>query len=329
MSPALKIRIDRDNQLNVKKEGERSYRKIPGSFSTDEQNRLIYRVRGNPSWLLTEYRLKRKIIFSGQWDLDSEHQLLLKLRKSRRFQSQYLHLKGKILKAGADYLLFEINSRIREGFLRTTVLKLKGVWKNDIFNRLIFEVKRKTNPEVLVFRNAWRLTSNHQIEYIYQQKSTKIKNSLIFKGFWKLTGQDKLIYHLEGGESVFYFKAGLESLSLYPRKGRIKYRLAIGLRKQRQIKTLIFQGEFKISRTHRLNFYINYGDKVKRTRFIYELHKTKRGSWLLSLVDEKGKPIGLFITYRRNPFKGATYNYYATLGKRRGLEVRGGLRVEF
>jgi hypothetical protein len=329
MSSPLKVRIDKDNQLNIKREGEKNYRKIPGIFKIDDNNHLIYQIRGNFSRWYKEYGLKNKIVFTGRWTLDSEHQLVLRLHKSKRFSSKYLRLSGKIFKVDAENLFFKINSRIQDNLLRVSMLKLRGIWKNDIFNRLIFEVKRKTNPEILIFRNAWQINPNHHIEYVYENKKTTEKNTIIFKGFWEMSAQNKLIYYLEGSSTCFNFKAGVESLSLYPRKGTIKYRLTIGLKKHRETKILIFQGETTISRTHKLSLQINYGKRMKRVNFNYRLTRRKRGIWLLTLITEKGKPLGTFISYHKNPFKGANYSYYARVGKRKGFEIRAGLELAF
>lgn len=153
--------MSNDNQLLIKLLGESKYKPVKGEFKIDYRNRLIYQVKESEEWR-RRYDIPGKIVFEGEWSLDSNYDLILKLEK-KEWRRKSLTLKGAILDADKDFLSFKIKSRPSEGITRVTYLRLRGVWHSDRFNRITFEVRKRERPDVLIFRNAWQLAKNKEI----------------------------------------------------------------------------------------------------------------------------------------------------------------------
>jgi len=184
------------------------------------------------------------------------------------------------------------------------ILKLKGTWRANAQNELVFEASgHKGQPDRFTFKGSWKLNKNQQIEYT----SADGRDTLLFKGFWQVSSSNKLVYILEGSStSRFEFKAQLESASMYPKKGAIRYRIGIGTRKSRKTspsQLLILYGEWKFGRNLGLSFDIDYGrGKVMGVGFGAEV-TFNRNKVNLALKNEFGKPLGITLTLTRQLFK--------------------------
>jgi len=177
------------------------------------------------------------------------------------------------------------------------ILKLRGTWRANDYNELCFEATaRKGPPETYTFKGSWKLNKNQQIEYTSEDGRDK----LTFKGYWNISSTNRLVYMLEGSStSRFEFKVQLESATLYPKKGEIRYRIGIGIQ-QRRLKAssqlLILYGEWKFGRNLGLSFQMDYGrDRVKSIEFGAEV-TFGRNKVIFALKDELGKPLGITIT---------------------------------
>lgn len=180
---------------------------------------------------------------------------------------------------------------------RLRILKLKGTWRANDYNELCFEATaRKGPPETYTFKGSWKLNKNQQIEY----SSEDGRDKLTFKGYWNISSANRLVYVLEGSStSRFEFKAQLESATLYPKKGQIRYRIGIGIRQRRMSTSsqlLILYGEWKFGRNLGLSFQMDYGQgRVKAVKFGAEV-TFGRNKVIFALKNELGEPLGITLT---------------------------------
>ena len=211
------------------------------------------------------------------------------------------------------------------------LLKLKGTWRANSQNELVFEAAgRKGRKQTYAFKGAWKLNNNQQIEYTTEDS----RDTLTFKGFWKIPSNHKLVYMLEGSsKSRFEFKVHLESASMYPKKGAIRYRIGIGTRKSRKTspgQLLILYGEWKFSRNLGLSFNIDYGQgKIKGVGFGADV-TFARNKINLSLNNEFGKPLGVTLTLTRQLFKSLDAKAFLKLSQHRQERgVEAGIVIPF
>jgi len=211
------------------------------------------------------------------------------------------------------------------------VLKLKGTWYANTHNELIFEATgHKGPPQKYTFKGAWKLNKNQQIEYVTEDS----RDTLTFKGFWQMPSSNKLVYVLEGSStSRFEFKAQLESASMRPKKGALRYRIGIGTRKNRKTalgQLLILYGEWKFSRNLGLSFNMDYGrGKVRGVGFGAEV-TFNRNKINLALKNEFGKPLGVTLTLTRQLFKAIDARVFLRLTKRRQEHsIESGITISF
>jgi hypothetical protein len=211
------------------------------------------------------------------------------------------------------------------------LLKLKGTWRANPYNELVFEASgRKGKPEKFTFKGAWKLNKNQHIEY----KTENNRDTLTFKGHWKILSDKKLVYILEGSsKSKFEFKAQFESASMHPKKGAIRYRIGIGARRRSRIsphKLLILYGEWKFSRNLGLLFNIDYGYNRIQAISLGAVVTFSPNKIELALRNEFGKPIGITLTLTRKLFKSLNAKAYLRLTHRRQEKaIESGITIPF
>jgi hypothetical protein len=208
------------------------------------------------------------------------------------------NLRKRFIAAESDSLVIEtIQTESKTNRQRLRILKLKGTWHANDYNELCFEVTCcKGPPETITFKGSWKLNNNQQIEYTSEDG----RDRLIFKGYWQLSSANRIVYILEGSStSRFEFKVQLESPTLYPKKGQIRYRIGIGIRQSRLTapgQILIFYGEWKFGRNLGLIFQMDYGrGKVKAMEFGAEV-TFGRNKVIFALKNELGEPLGITLT---------------------------------
>jgi len=292
-------KINQNNQLCIKPP-HTNYIPLEGRFKIDGGNNLVYQVQ-KPSHWRRKYNIPEKIVLQGNWKLDSNHDLNLVLNKGERVRKKTLKLQGKVLDAGSDFLIFAVKSRQDEKITAISSLRLKGIWKADRFNRLIFEVKKKKSPDTLIFKNAWILNKSKQIIYNYERLATKQAHFLIFKGYWQISDRKKLSYILEGSKGSYLdFKVNLETPNLYPKKGAIKYRIGIGLKKRRKERLVTFEGKWKFSKKGALIFEMDTGaGGIRRFYFSYILKLIRANSITFTIFNNARKSLGMSLTFKR------------------------------
>lgn len=294
-------RVNQENRLLIKSSGKMKALAPTGRFSTDKNNRLIYWLNEPASWR-KQHDIPPKLAFKGSWRFNSNHELELVLDKNKdQFDGEVLVIKGNIISFECDVLAFEVKSYDREGFLHIRILKLSVTCFADGANRISFTVKKQ--PGVLTLQGDWRLNKNQQIIYTYERQElktkTKISNTLTFEGFWQINSANKLTYILKhSADSRFDFSAQIESPTLYPQKGLIKYRLGFGLRDNRRVKIISLYGAWKFSRALGVLFQIDYGNgEVKDIVFAAEVDFSAKDEMQLLLRNHGGEPLGITVLF--------------------------------
>lgn len=208
------------------------------------------------------------------------------------------NLRQRFITAESDSLVIEtIQTESESSRQRLRVLKLKGTWRANDYNELCFEVAcRKGPPETITFKGNWKLNNNQQIEYTSEDG----RDRLVFKGYWDISSANRLVYIFEGSStSRFEFKVQLESPIIHPKKGRIRYRIGIGIRQSRLTapgQMLILYGEWKFGRNLGLIFQMDYGrGRILAMEFGAEVffgHNNVK----FALKNELGEPLGITLT---------------------------------
>ncbi len=314
-------------------------RLIPeGMFSLSKDNRLYYWLNEPISWR-RQYKLADKIAFIGNWQLNENYDLELNLRKARYGENgDVLDLKGEIISVDGDALVFGMSSRDKKGLSHLQILKLAGFWQADAYSRLAFQVKKEDSPDTLTLKGLWQINENQQISYTYQKvdllTKTKRLQTLAFNGSWQINSANRLAYvfaHSLG--SVFDFRVQLESPNVYPEQGVIKYRIGVGLRKEKpyQEKIISLYGTWKFSRNLGLIFQMDYGsDKVQELEFGALAHLNRRDEITFSLLNKRQESLGINLSFSHKFLKQRDAEAFVKLKKLgKELGVQAGVRIPF
>ena len=240
----------------------------------------------------------------------------------------------RFIAAESESLVIETiqtKSKTRRESLR--ILRLKGIWRANAYNQLVFEISgHKGPPEKFTFQGLWKVNKNQEIEYSLKDG----RGTLSFKGHWQILSANKLVYIFEGSsKSRFEFKVQFESLTLQPKKGAIRYRIGIGLRKRRATlsspqRVIILFGEWKFGRNLGISFTMHYGQgRVRAMEFGAEA-AFERNRVILALKNELGKPLGLTLTLTRKLFEALDAKAFIRLKARsdaKGIEA--GISIPF
>lgn len=168
------------------------------------------------------------------------------------------------------------------------------------------------------------------------KRKTKISRILTFEGFWEINNDNRLAYILShSSQSRFDFRAQIESPSLYPKEGRIKYRLGVGLRKGNldNAKIICLYGSWKFSRKGGLTFQMEYGKgRFQDIEFGTDIYLNKENEITLSLTNKEKEPVGLNVTFTHKFLKKSDAQAFIRLknildGKERTIEA--GARIPF
>lgn len=309
-----------------------------GKFDIDKDNRLIYWLNEPASWR-KEYSLPGKIIFKGNWQLDKNYDLELVLDKTeKQFQNDILVIKGNIISTDRDILAFETKTYDQNGLLHIQILKLSVIWLADETNCLSFIVKKRS-PDILTLEGDWQMNENQRITYTYEKTDlktkSKISNTLTFQGFWQLGSANKLTYIFKhSSDSKFDFRAQIETPTIYPQKGVIKYRLGVGMREESPTKEKLISlyGAWKFSRRLGLVFQMDYGEgEVKQIEFSADISVNQRNEIIFSLKDRNGESLGLNITFTHrflNKLDAETFLRVKEILKRESA-IEAGVRIPF
>ena len=179
------------------------------------------------------------------------------------------------------------------------LLKLKGTWCANEFNELVFEVAGRRGsakrPDKYTFKGSWKINDNQQIEYHCGEGP----DVLIFKGYWNISSFNKVVYYLEGSStSRFEFKVQLESPSISPKAGEIRYRIGIGARQSRLTEhspVISLYGQWKFGRNLSLTFQMDYGQGKLREIDFGAAVTFGHNRITFALENELGEPLGITL----------------------------------
>jgi len=309
-----KYSVDNDNRLVFASNAEAF--PMDGVFSVDEDNRLNYWLNEPETWRVT-HQLPEKLVFTGNWSLDPNNDLQLTLSNNKSKQGLIpkgtvpvgtLMFKGEIISCESDKLVFELKSIDKNGLLQVRILKLSGTWAADELNQIYFSVSKKSSPDTLTLQGRWQLNKNQQIIYTCEKSNLKTKDrtlsTLTFSGFWEISSANKLTYILStGSNSKFDFKAQIETPTIYPKEGLIKYRLGVGLKglsPQGTVPELIsLYGTWKINRSVGVSFDMEYAKgEVRSLDFGAEVNFNKDNEAVFNLKNDFGEDLGISVVFK-------------------------------
>lgn len=322
--------ITKENQLSVSLP-HKDKKLLHGEFTIDSNNTLIYSINEPTGWY-RQYNIPGKIKFDGEWKLDDDHNLVLSVREKENSVEKNLKLRGKIIDSSEDLFLFSIKSNTSPQESRITFLKLRGMWKADKYNRIFFEVKRNKQNRLLL-KGIWKLNENNQITYEYEKLKTKRKEKFILSGHWNIISKDRIRYIIERAkDSYLNFKVYLETPNVYPAEGKIKYRVGIGIEKDRKDEVISISGTWKFSRRLGLVFELDSEQgQLHRIKFKAKLTVAKKDKLIFSLYNNKDYPNGISITFLKHhpQIPNKDFQYFLRLkkqGKEPKIEIGGKIR---
>ncbi len=298
--------IDNDNHLVVAN-GQETFL-ADGTFSIGENNNLIYWLNEPETWRM-KYQLPQKIVFTGNWSLDPNNDLELEISKNTSdSEKEVLMFKGEIISCESDKLVFEVKSTDKNGLTQVRLLKLSGTWAADESNQIYFAVTQKESPDILTLRGGWQLDKNQQIIYTCQKTNLKTKEkistTLTFTGFWQISSANRLSYMFSTGtNSRFDFRAQIETPTIYPKEGAIKYRLGVGYQGPSPKGTvpdiICLYGTWKINHDVGLTFEMKYAkDQIRSLDFGAEVHFNKDDEAIFALKNELGENLGINVAFK-------------------------------
>ena len=311
---------------------------IGGELFIDKFNRFIYWLNEPTAWQ-KKYDFPSKIILEGNWRLNPNYDLELSLDETRdQFKGDELVIKGDIISVDNDALVFQVKSQDKAGQSHVRLLKLTGSWQADKYNRLSFQVKKETSPDVLTLEGAWQINKNQQITYTYVKTELKTKarvlNTLTFTGFWQINSVNKLTYILTRSlESRFDFRVQIESPNLYPKEGVIKYRLGLGAKdlKSQHQRIISLYGVWKFSRAVGLIFEMEYcKGEIHSLEFGAEVNFNRNNEIVFRLKDETDEDLRVSLTFTHRFLKHLDARIFLRLKaaqEEKGVDV--GVRIPF
>lgn len=303
---------------------------IDGEFKIGAGNTLFYHIKSPSEGISKELDLPYQLKLEGTWCLAKNHDLKLTFDKCqlKGFRDEIV-LKGEILSAGADALIFGITQKTADSTASTHILRLEGVWQADKYNRLTFKAKKENGKyDTLTFEGKWEINKNHNIVYKYYKKPTKTEKTISFDGFWNIAAKNIITYHLDFmNRSFFNFRVGTGNASL----DAIKYEIGIGVKQKRRpaARYLVLYGKWHIKERVGLIFEINYGgDRTGGIVFGAEAKLAPGSAIKLDLKTESGKPLGISLCLSKTMLKGAGEFYSKALfsEKEKSVLVGGGFR---
>jgi hypothetical protein len=331
----LKYSVDNNNQLLITTPCTKKTLKPKGKFGITKNNQLFYKLNESSGWR-KQYALPPRIIFKGSWQLNPNHDLMFILDKRRnQFQADTLTLKGDIVSLERDLLAFELKCRDQAGLLHIQILRLEILLFADESNRICLKVE-KLKPDILILTRSWQINNNQQVIYEYEKRDvktkTRISHLITFCGFWQISAANRLTYILKhSSNSRFDFKAQVETPTIYPQKGLIKYRLGFGVKEDKlENKLITLYGAWKFSRNLGLIFEMDYGkDGIKQIGFAADV-SFQKNTITFSLKDKDGEPLGLTLTLSHNILKSLDAEAFLRLKKlSEDSRIEAGLKIPF
>ncbi|MDP3704146.1 MAG: hypothetical protein Q8R78_07135, partial [Candidatus Omnitrophota bacterium] len=245
-------------------------------------------------------------------------------------------LKAAILTAEVNALVVSVHQAQRGDAAPAQRVALLGRWSADAKNRLVFSVEKADGVEDrLTFQGGWEVGPHHELLYRYRQRATSTKaadeRTLIFAGAWDVTGADRLVYRLAGSsDSVFEFKASLQSPSLRARDGRIIYQAGIGLSGGRtRARRIALFGTWKLNKDKTVSFEIPYAQgRREAIRFGATYSFADQHEITLELRGRRRQPLGISVMFSRRLLEDASW-FIRARKEGKDVEALAGVQVRF
>ena len=306
---ALRYAFDDANRLLVADRSDRLQprRILEGRVATDEANRLLYRVDATSA---DGYAGPKTVVLDGSWSLTPSHELALTLHGDERQARQTFFLRGALMEARSNALVFALQRRERDDLRSAQRVTLFGRWQADARNRLNFLVEHADGSEDrLTLQQGWEIGPRHELRYRYRQAAARREEHLLsFDGAWDIARADRLVYRLSGSsDSVFEFTASLQSPSLLARDKQVVYQVGIGLSggRTRRQRVALF-GAWKLNRDLSVAFEIPYaGGRVEAIRFQGAYAPSPRDRIAVALSTHQGEPLGVTVVFTRDVMRDA------------------------
>lgn len=309
----MRYEVDPFNRLTVKKTGGKSGIPVPrqvldGTFKVGKDNALTYHIK-TPCAGGTG--IPRQVKLSGTWSLDKNHDLLITLDTLRRQSSgDRLTIRGEIIDAQENALVFEAGTRTQDGAYSAYILRLEGRWQADRNNRLTFGVrKERGTPDILTFDGIWDIAQKYQIIYRYRKedrvRGEKMIQTLTFSGYWDIRRKARISYVIgKTAGSFFDFRAHAGVF----RGKYIQYEVGIGVshlsRPVRRVITLT--GDWRLRQGAGLEFEVRYENrKIASIALGAQVRLTGQDTVSFRLRNGRNEDIGAELELSRVVFRGS------------------------
>ncbi|MFH1046091.1 MAG: hypothetical protein V1727_03915 [Candidatus Omnitrophota bacterium] len=330
----IKYRVDEKNSLVIERAEQELY--PTGEFVIDKNNKLCYILEEPLAWR-KKYRLPHKITFEGKWSINEEHDLLFTLNQARRqFGGAELYLKTELVGAEQDALVFSLGTTQESAVHQISLMQLKGRWQSDEYNRLQFLVQKSgSRYDVLTLQGSWDIDPNNTLVYTYRKTYLKRKGAqertLALKGYWQISAKNRLGYILDlENDSLFSFKAHLETPSILGKRGAIQYRAGIGVKTRPPFTTRTFTlyGIWKLEKKLGLSFEMDYGDgQVAEMRFGAVVQILKHNEITFQLKNTQGQDLGMSVSFSRTVLQEKAEWFLRLMSDRAESRVEGGITI--
>ncbi len=302
-SSKIRYAFDEINRLVIDApDALRPHQVLNGSVSLDVKNRLVYRVVSDPG--AESGSGPHLITLEGTWTVTPDHQLALALHETDRIAKQTVYLRGALVDAQANALVFSLQGQHGDRAPATQRLTLVGRWVADGNNRLTFLAQTADGAEDrLTLQGGWEVGPRHELVYRYQQRPARRRkpdqHTLVFQGSWDVLPTGRLAYRLEGSsDSVFAFQASLQSRSLLASEGRMAYEVGMAVRQGvRQHRRIVLFGTWKVNRDLSVEFQIPYANgRIESIQFEGSYTVNRAGRVSVALRRPQGQRLGITLT---------------------------------
>ncbi|MDD4954621.1 MAG: hypothetical protein PHP17_01080 [Candidatus Omnitrophica bacterium] len=264
-------------------------------------------------------KLPHSLKIEGTWSIPNGNLTFITNESYSSFFGQSLSFSAKIEKISKSCISFKILKRTTPKLYSRRQLMLSGRWKVDKLNNLIFEVKTSSDFDEFSFGNNWQVTKENNILLFYKKKFLKkeIISCLVLEGSWEFC-RNSLNFMVEGSsKDKIKFDVALtnKAVSL----GEENLDLTIGLKKD-SVKSISLYGRCKYLKDR---FKITLNSKRGKLTWIFMLNKklSKDKELLFELINKKGKPLGLQITFSKRLPSGGNFFIRAKAAEEKRIEA--------
>jgi hypothetical protein len=287
-------------------------RRIKGNFDLEPSNTLAFRLNEDPA-VRQQLSLPEKVVFSGLWELNSDNDLVYVLKDYDKtiFKDAKIVFETSYIRAGAEHLVCSITARhAADGGQTIRLVKLKGVWGTDKNNNLVFDLYRDAEKDLLTFSGTWHFGRN-QLKYMFHDND---KHDVAFSGTWEILGKNRIAYLIKGvTDASLIFNAELQSLSLAPQKGAIKYLIGVGAKRSKAHKELIIDlhGTLKLGKAGSVTFELDHIEDKNKLKFSLGKALADKTKVSCELLAENGEFSGISMDLTKKFLSGLNLNIKA------------------